>query len=264
MRSEITPNAKSVTSRVLMLTLILTACEGAPQYMPVGSVVEQVEVVPTDQEDMERLAYDYIVGEGDDVIVRVEDEIRSLRPEEQITFATTVANLESLTGWQRDVWLDTVDLAAARGISFLDLSEEDADLVLNVGLSKLERDDFEEEGVLGPAYAVCIPPWVACRTASFPDRVSSGTCPGGCTSGTSWDSTSNDACEFQNCDLRLTFPRISATKIEGTTVQTRCVVQRHGTMIAERTPTSTRVLLGNGTALLCAIVIPAPAKFRVW
>lgn len=117
--------------------------------------------------------------------------------------------------------------------------------------SKVTSDGIEQD-----SKALCVPPYVSCSTGSFPYSVSYWFCASNnCNYGYMNDRVSNDACELVGCDHRIWYPTGNwrATKVDGLTSMTDCLVNYWPSMITDYDGSNTKVLYGYGGALVCGI-----------
>lgn len=266
-----------------ILSIALAAC-GSPDE-PAASASSAT---------IEGLANDYLFDQNNTDVEQKDllAEISGLSPQDSVLFAKKLRELqgapktEDLTysapeymSLLMDDFLN--DLALERGVNRFNISREDvADAVRDAfgidirGNATMPSEPLPEHPTStdfgSVSQAVCILPYVACSTASFPfndtqyNFCSNGTCKIGFAN----DNVSNSACELVGCDYRVSYATGATrwNRIDGQTAAADCVATAWPTLISSYGGGVTQILYGYGNTTSCGVFTGAylQSNISIW
>jgi hypothetical protein len=249
--------------------LVLSACAGTGQSNDSGPS----ENVAQREEELHLLADDYLYKETtEQESAQVFARIRALDVGSARRFHDIIAELQGSTGVDRMIFDATFEAAVQRGVSFLDLPDDEAvKVVRNVAetldsatIHQFRRDNASIVGTLQEPSesrlekAACQIWQTQCMYVNYWTGPAGGalapttTCTDAtCTIGSLWDRTGNDQCEDLACDYRIRFTRTGATKIDGRTALADCMLTKYAGISKYEGAPYTYALVGYGSAVKC-------------
>jgi hypothetical protein len=225
------------------------------------------------------LAEEYVLkAVSKEEALRIQQRVRSLDQETMRLFHRKVLELGSPTPEQRVLAETSLDYALSKGISFIDLRNDDLrevmartygvsldqiPLDLDGGLEHRDQPGVQtnlKEKVASVQQAACWPwEWSCGSTSAWNSAVGKTICSGNCTAGSGWDNTGNSPCEVGGCDTRVWFPRASASFIDGVTAGADCVITWYTSLSKYSASGFTYVGYGVAGPAACAFFPANPA-----
>jgi hypothetical protein len=182
---------------------------------------------------------------------KIQKKVRSLDRETARRFHRMALDRGVPTPEQRKLAEASLQYAESKGVSFLDLRNDDLRQVfartygialervpLNLDERAMSRERAETQENIGENVArvqqaaVSCWPWEsACGfTSSWSSGATPTICSGNCSPGIGWDRTGNSPCEVGGCDTRVWFNRASASFVDGVTAGADCVISWYGAL----------------------------------
>lgn len=224
--------------------------------------IEDVDVAR--REYVEDLAWRYLFLEVDDEGARlINEEIRALSSNESRILGLELLALGNADSYETAVGLGLIEIVIRRGISMLDLTEDDVRAVIDeVGYSWPANEDSSSElRVL----ALCLPLYESC-TVWNPGSTTSLYGYNSLMTGTtaSWsDRLSTSECELGGCDHRFYFSG-THTLIDGKTTAYDNWIASYSSILGSHSGSATYALMGNGQAVANWIVWVDASQLKMY